>query len=139
MIAELATPRSRLDPALWDRETLQCAQAGAVLFEEGEKPRGIHILHSGTIDLVFHSRNGELKPLRTAACGEILGLGAMVSGRNHECTARLRTPCEIGFIDRETFFRLLGESPSMWFHVLRMLSQDLNASYQSLRSASSAR
>jgi CRP/FNR family transcriptional regulator len=112
---------------------LQHAPPGTILFDEGEQPRGIYIVHSGSIDLLFRLRTGDQKRLRAGGPGEILGLSAVVSGRSHDYTARVRTACELGFIDRETFLGALDSSPAMWFNVLRLLSRDVNASYDSLR------
>jgi len=121
------------------RETLQHRPAGTILFTEGDQPRGIYLIHSGTIDLLMRARNGEWKRIRTAPAGEILGLESVVSRRPHDATARAITPCDLGFIERESFLRVLDESPAIWFSVLRLLSQGVNASYDSLRNVALAR
>jgi CRP-like cAMP-binding protein len=139
VITELATQRPLLDAALTARETLQCQPPGTILFDEGEQPRGIYIVHSGAIELLFRTRNGELKRVCSGAVGEILGLGSVVSCRPHEYTARAATTCDMGFIDKELFLQVLDKSPAIWFSVLRLLSQDLNASYDCLRAAADAR
>lgn len=122
-----------------ERETLQRLPAGMTLFDEGEQPRGIYLIHSGAIDLFFRTRSRGLKRARSASVSEILGLGAVVARRPHENTARAVTASELGFIDRESFCQMLDESPAIWFSVLGLLSQDVNASYDSLRHAIGAR
>jgi CRP-like cAMP-binding protein len=139
MITEIATRRLTLDDALAERETLQLQPAGAILFEEGDQPRGIYVVHSGSIDLLFQARTRELKPVRSAAVGEILGLDSVVSCRPHDYTARVVTACKLGFIDKESFTQMLDASPDLWLTVLRLLSQDIHASYESLRHAGFAR
>lgn len=124
---------------LSERETLQHRPAGTILFTEGEQPRGIYLIHSGTFELLMCARNGECKRIRAVSTGEILGLESVVSRRPHDATARAITPCELGFIERESFLRVLDESPAIWFSVLRLLSQGVNASYDSLRSVAQAR
>jgi CRP-like cAMP-binding protein len=106
---------------------------------KGEQPRGIYFIHSGTIELLMRARNGEWKRIRAAPAGEILGLESVVSRRLHDATARAITPCDLGFIERESFLRVLDESPAIWFSVLRLLSHDVNASYASLRNVAQAR
>jgi CRP-like cAMP-binding protein len=59
-------------PELSARETLQHRPAGTILFAEGDQPRGIYLIHSGTIELLMRARNGEWKRIRTAPAGEIL-------------------------------------------------------------------
>jgi CRP-like cAMP-binding protein len=136
---ELATRPPFLEAALTERETLQYPQAGTILFDEGKQPRGIYIVHSGAVELLYRTRNGELKQVRSGTVGEILGLVSVVSCRPHEHTARAATTCELGFIDKESFLQMLEECPAIWFSVLRLLSQDVNASYDFLRGAAVAR
>jgi CRP/FNR family transcriptional regulator len=121
------------------RETLQHRPAGTILFAEGEQPRGIYLIHSGTIELLMRARNGEWKRIRAASAGEILGLECVVSRRPHDATARAITPCDLGFLERDSFLRVLDESPAIWFSVLRLLSQGVNASYASLRNVAQPR
>lgn len=139
MITELATRRPSADACFTERETLQHRPAGTVLFNEGDLPRGIYLIHSGTVELLMRARNGDWKRMRTTSAGDILGLESVVSLRPNDVTARTITPCDLGFIDREAFLRVLDESPAIWFSVLRLLSQGVNASYDSLRNVAQAR
>jgi len=121
------------------RETLQHRPAGTILFAEGDQPRGIYLIHSGTIEFLIRARNGDWKRIREASAGEILGLECVLSRRPHDATARAITPCDLGFIERDSFLHVLDESPAIWFSVLRLLSQGVNASYVSLRNVAQAR
>lgn len=107
---------------------------GETLFKEGDEPEGIYILEAGQADLLFSARNGHVKPLRVVQSGQILGLSAVVGNKPHDCTAIARTGCRVGFIDRQSLRRLLDENPSTWFDVLRLLSNDVNAAYDDMRS-----
>lgn len=115
--------RSEKMANLFTRPELQRLSPGRVLFEEGEKPAGVFILHSGEVALNH----------RTARAGEILGLMAVISGSVHLSSAVAVSPCEVGFIEAEEFRNLVDESPAIWFSVLRQLSQDVNASYDVIR------
>ncbi len=107
---------------------------GQPLFREGDAPRGVYVLHDGEVDLVFSSRTGEAKALRVAAPGQILGLSCIVSQRPHDCSATARSAARVGFIDREEFQRLLDRNPNLWITVLQMLSTDINACWDCMRS-----
>jgi len=122
-----------IETALADSETLLRVRPGDTIFREGEMPRGVYVLRSGKVDLLFFARNGAAKPLRVAEPGQILGLSCVVTNRNHDCTAVAHTSCEIGFIERDDFLRMLDESPAVWFSVLRFLSNDVNAVYGDMR------
>lgn len=125
--------RSIIETNLADRETLLRLPAGATLFREGETPRGVYVLHSGTVDLLFSARDGSAKPLREAQPGQILGLSCVVTQRPHDCTATAAEPCEVAFIERDDFLRALDDSPAVWFSVLRVLSSEVNAVYDDIR------
>src|SRR5436190_13499459 len=114
---------------LSEHETLERHNAGRTLFREGDEPRGVYVVHSGQVDLVFSGKNGHAKPLRIAEEGQILGLSCVVSHRRHDCSATTRTACELGFIERDEFLRQVDHSPAIWFSVLQLLSQDVNSCY----------
>lgn len=96
-------------------------------------PAGVYSLYSGQVDLLFAARNGDMRPLRVAGSGQILGLSAVLMRRPHDCSAITRVPCEVGFIPRDEFLRVLEEHPEVWFSVLRLLSNDVNAVYDDMR------
>lgn len=123
MVLGMRTETSSIDDLL-TRTELQRFAAGRVLFEEGQVPAGVYVLHSGEVAL----GNGV-----TARAGEILGLMAVISGRTHLSSAVAVSPCEVGFIGRDEFRDLVDESPAVWFTVLRQMSQDVNASYEVIR------
>jgi CRP/FNR family transcriptional regulator len=113
--------------------------AGEILFREGEEPAGVYVLRSGQVELLFTSRKGDAKALRVAQTGQILGLSCVVTQRVHDCTASATTPCRVGFIGRQDFLRVLEECPEVWFSVLRLLSNDVNAVYDDIRVLAGAR
>jgi len=122
-----------------EHQTLERYGTGHSLFSEGDDPRGVYIVHSGQVALVFSGKNGHTKALRTAEEGQILGLSCVVSHRRHDCSATTKTPCELGFIDRDAFLRQVDHSPAIWFSVLQTLSQDVNSCYDCMRSITAAR
>lgn len=120
-------------------EHIQRWPAGTTLFVEGEQPRGVYVIHSGEVEMVFSSRNGVRKPLRVAGRGEVLGLGDAVSNREHDCTATTRTTVRVGFIPLSDLSRMLDQMPELWLSIARMLSTDLNACWASMRSIGAPR
>ena len=119
----MRTETSTIDELL-TRTELQRYSAGRVLFEEGEIPAGVYVLHSGEVAL---SNGVKARP------GEILGLMAVISGRPHLSSAVAASPCEVGYIGANEFRDLVDRSPAVWFTVLRQMSQDVNSSYDVIR------
>lgn len=109
--------------------------AGDTLFREGDEPRGVYLVHDGRFDLVFSSRSGFAKPLRTADSGQILGLSCIVSNRPHDCSATARSEAMVGFIPKDEFERVLATNPQLWMTVLQMISSDISACWDCMRNA----
>src|ERR1700675_591452 len=70
---------------------------GAVLFVEGQSPRGVFMLCTGRVKLTTSSSEGKVLITRIAEGGELLGLGATVSGKPYMVTAETLNPCQINF------------------------------------------
>jgi len=68
-------------------ETIKYATAypkGAVLFVEGQAPRGLFVLCKGRVKLSICASDGKTLILKIADPGEVLGLSATVSGKPYE-------------------------------------------------------
>src|SRR5258706_4807575 len=59
---------------------------GAVLFVEGQSPRGVYIICSGRVKLTTTSRDGKTLILRIAEAGAVLGVYRTRSGKNPDLT-----------------------------------------------------
>jgi len=112
---------------------------GATLFAEGRPVRGIYILCDGRAKLSICAENGKRLTLRIAGPGEVLGLGAALSGSPYEVTAELLDNARVVFVRRKELLRFLRETPSVCLQVVRMLSQDLHGAYERVRSVALVR
>src|SRR5687768_4094305 len=82
---------------------------GAFIFFEGQESRGVHLLCAGRVKLSTSTGDARVLITQIAAPGEILGLNAALSGDAYEVTAEAVEPCQLTFINREQFLRLLDE------------------------------
>src|ERR1700758_873338 len=99
--------------ALQSFESIKYATAypkGAVLFVEGQAPRGIFVLCKGRVKLSISSSDGKTLILKIAEAGEVLGLSAAVSGKPYELTAETIDPCQVDFVKREEFLCFLKDN-----------------------------
>ena len=106
--------------------------AGAILFVEGQAPRGVFILCSGTVNLSTTSHVGKTLILKTAEAGEALGLSAAISGAGYEATAETATPCQVSFIERKHFLELIESHPEVGVHTAQSLSRDFQSAYRDI-------
>jgi CRP/FNR family transcriptional regulator len=107
---------------------------GALLFAEGRPSRGIYLLCEGRAKLSICSENGKRLMLRVAGPGEVLGLGATLSGEAYEVTAELMENAQVVFVKRKELLKFLRENPSICMEVVRRLSNDLHGAYERVRS-----
>jgi CRP/FNR family cyclic AMP-dependent transcriptional regulator len=106
--------------------------AGAILFVEGQAPRGMFIICSGKVNLSTTSREGKILILKTANTGEALGLSASISGVGYETTAETATPCQLAFVERKRFLELLDAHSEIGVHTAQYLSQDYQSAYRDI-------
>lgn len=108
--------------------------AGAVLFVEGQSPRGIYMLCKGRVKLSTTSSDGKTLILKIAQPGEVLGLHATVSSTPYEITAETGQPCQLNFIKRDDFLRFLQAHGDACLKAAQHLSRDCQSAYQQIRS-----
>jgi len=103
---------------------------GALLFVEGESPRGVFVLCSGEVKLTASSKQGESIILRLAESGELLGLSSLIAGSPYAATAETLTPSQVAFIPARRFQRFLRAHPDVALHVAEHLSMELHKSWE---------
>src|SRR5690349_23696870 len=124
-------------PALEEMEKVKYASAypqGAVLFVEGQAPRGVYVICSGRVKLSTTSRDGKTLILRIAQAGEVLGLHATVSGKPYELTAETLQPSQLNFVRRDDFLHFLNEHGDACLRAAQHLSQNCQSAYEMIRS-----
>jgi CRP/FNR family cyclic AMP-dependent transcriptional regulator len=122
--------------ALQSFESIKYATAhpkGAVLFAEGQSPRGIYVLCKGRVKLTMCSTEGKTLILSIAEPEEVLGLSATVSGTPHELTAETADPCQVNFVKREDFLRFLKEHSDACLRVAEQLGDRYNTACKEIR------
>jgi len=123
--------------ALHAFESIKYATAypqGAVLFVEGQVPRGIFVLCKGSVKLSINSPNGRTMIVKLAEPGEVLGLSATISGKPYEVTAETLDPCQVNFVKRDDFLRFLKDDVEACFKVAEQLSDKYHTACQEVRS-----
>jgi CRP/FNR family cyclic AMP-dependent transcriptional regulator len=122
--------------ALQTFESIKYATAypqGAVLFVEGQMPRGIFVLCKGSVKLSINSPNGRTMIVKLAEPGEVLGLSATISGKPYEVTAETIDPCQVNFVKRDDFLRFLKDDVEACFKVAEQLSDKYHTACQEVR------
>lgn len=105
----------------------------AMLFIEGQLPRGIFVLCSGKVKLSTSSRDGKTVILKISEPGDVLGLNAVISDRPYEATAEMVEPGQANFIARDALVQFLREHGEVAVRVAEQLSRNYYAAYEEIR------
>ena len=106
---------------------------GAILFVEGQSPRGVFVLCGGRVKLSTTSADGRSLILRISESGEVLGLPATVAGRPYELTADVIEPTQANFISRADFLAFLREHGEAALRVAQQLADKYHSAIAEMR------
>lgn len=106
----------------------------ALIFIDGQMPRGIFILCQGQVKLSTTSSDGKTFILRIAKAGEVLGLHATVTGKAYELTAETMQPCSLNFVSREDFMMFLKKHGDACLQTAQHISRDYQGACKTIRS-----
>src|SRR6516165_12034128 len=105
----------------------------AMLFVEGQSPRGVFILCSGRVKLSTTSADGKTLIVRIAEPGEVLGLPATVTEKPYELTAEVIEPTQANFIPRQEFLNFLREHGEVGLRVAQQLGETYHSAIAEMR------
>ena len=106
----------------------------AVLFIEGQAPRGIFVLSKGKVRLSLSTGDGKTFIFKVAEAGDLLGISATISGKPYEATAETIEASEASFIKREDFLRFLKANPDACFRIAEQLGRNYSNACHEVRS-----
>jgi len=108
--------------------------ARAILFMEGDVPRGAHLISQGHIKLTVSSREGRVLIIRIVDPGEILGLHNCLSSAPYEMTAQTLQSSRVCFVKRDDLVRLLRSNSEACLAAAQQLSQTCHDAYRQVGS-----
>jgi CRP/FNR family transcriptional regulator, cyclic AMP receptor protein len=106
---------------------------GAMLFIEGQQPRGVFVLCAGKAKLSTSSREGKTIITKLSDAGDVLGLNSVISNRPYEVTAEMMEPGQANFIPRESFLQFLKDHGEVALRVAEQLSRNYYTAYEEIR------
>jgi len=105
----------------------------AILFVEGQKPRGVFVICNGRVKLSTTSSSGKSILVRVAEAGEMVGLPGCISGKPFELTAEALESLQANFIPREAFLQFLRQRGEAAVRIAEILSQIYQATLSEVR------
>src|ERR1700687_4448504 len=105
----------------------------AMLFIEGQQPRGVFVLCAGKAKLSTSSAEGKTIITKISDAGDVLGLNATISNRPYEVTAEMIEPGQANFIARDALLSFLREYGEVAVRVAEQLSRNYYTAYEEVR------
>ncbi|MGA2966662.1 MAG: Crp/Fnr family transcriptional regulator [Terriglobales bacterium] len=105
----------------------------AMLFIEGQQPRGIFVLCTGKAKLSTSSSEGRTVITKISEAGDVLGLSATISNRPYEVTAEMIEPGQANFITRDALLQFMCEHGEVAVRVAEQLSRNYYTAYEGIR------
>lgn len=105
----------------------------AMLFIEGQQPRGVFVLCTGKAKLSTSSAEGKTIITQISEAGDVLGLNAAISNHPYEVTAEMIEPGQANFITRDALLRFLREYGEVAVRVAEQLSRNYYTAYEEVR------
>ena len=100
---------------------------GQTLFAEGEPPRYVYFILSGSVEVLVHDR-----VIETIEEGDAVGLVSLVDDQPRSVTARAKENCEVALLDKKKFRYMVEEIPNFVWFVLAELGMRLRAANAAL-------
>jgi len=104
----------------------------AVLFMEGQQPRGVFVLCAGHAKLSTFSFPGKTIITKVSESGDVLGLNAVVANRLYEVSAEMTEPGQASFIPRDSLLQFRQDHGEVALRVAEQLSRDYYTAYESV-------
>jgi len=105
----------------------------AILFVEGQDPRGVFVLCNGRVKLSTTSADGKSIIVRIAEPGEVVGLAGTLTGKAYELTAEALEPLQANFIPKDAFLQFLREHAEAAVRVAEIMSRIYHATLLEVR------
>lgn len=106
----------------------------AVLFAEGQKPRGIFVLCKGRVKLSLCAPDAKTLIMKIVEPGELLGLSAAISNKVYEVSAETIDPCQLTFVRRDDFLCFLRQHSEACLQVACELAEKYTSACREARS-----
>lgn len=101
---------------------------GAILFQEDDPSQSVAVICDGQMKLSCMSREGKTLILKIAVSGDVLGLGAVISGSRYEATAEALEPTVIKTFRKDEFLAFLGRHGEASMHAAKALRKSTSRS-----------
>ncbi len=100
---------------------------GQVIFYEGNEAFGLYCVFSGRVKLYKTGVDGRQQIVRISGPGDLLGYRSLFAQEPYHATAEALEDSTVCCIDKNAFFPLLSNNPSLAVSVIKKLAKELRS------------
>lgn len=101
-------------------------RVGTLLFTEGDAPRGIFLVESGSVSLsISGSREKKKCFSRVAGSGCVVGLPSTITDNPYSLTAKVLEDVQVLYVTNTALQECLRANPALCLDVLNMLAEEI--------------
>jgi CRP/FNR family transcriptional regulator, polysaccharide utilization system transcription regulator len=118
--------------ALEERSTSLACGEDLILFEQGELPMGLYILHNGEATLSIESVEGTPILCVNPPAGSLLGLPSLLGNQGYSMTAVAHAGAQVSFVSISEFTTLIEANPQLSLKILQVLANEVRSARRAL-------
>lgn len=111
---------------LSEQGRVMLARSKQLLFEEGERVKGLFFVVSGTLKSCIHCNRPEERIVNLFSKSDLIGLRSLLNLEFYDKSLVTISDVEIIYIDRDTFLQVVMKSPSISMSVMKQLQNGIN-------------
>jgi len=101
-----------------------------MVFMEGDECTGLYIIRTGRVKVVRSSSSGKEQIISILNPGDMLGFEVFYEGEFYKHSAVAMEDCELCYIDKNSFFRILEKEPHIARKLIISMGKELNHTYE---------
>lgn len=105
---------------------------GQIIFNEGNNPYGLFCISVGKVKVFRTGQDGKDQIVRMAKDGDVIGYRALLTSETYNASAVALEDCDICFIPRDSFFRVLKDNNKLSLGLIKLLADDLKKAEQTI-------
>jgi len=98
--------------------------SGSILYQQGEKPKGILLVVAGRVKMTAHAFDEKTALLKIAGPGEVLGLASWLSQSPHLTTAQATEPSFVALLRGDALLGCMQKYPQFSLAVAQCLAAE---------------
>jgi CRP/FNR family transcriptional regulator len=105
---------------------------GAIIFQQGESPKGVYCIHKGKIKICRLNVEGKNQIIRLAGEGEIIGYTSLINNSKYSSTAIVSDESLVCYLPQSVFNSMLKKDENFSYELIQMFCTELEKYEKSL-------